>query len=65
MGGTSTYCGNFADRPAPELVRRLKERFPAMQPGQGRFNVSLYHTYRIQDEITIRDGLPEIGRAHV
>ncbi|WP_292081856.1 MULTISPECIES: TonB-dependent receptor [unclassified Brevundimonas] len=33
-------------------------RGPAMQPGQGRFNVSLYHTYRIQDEITIRDGLP-------
>ncbi|MET4684369.1 TonB-dependent receptor [Brevundimonas faecalis] len=30
----------------------------AMQPGQGRFNVSLYHTYRIQDEVTIRDGLP-------
>ncbi|MGX1746454.1 MULTISPECIES: TonB-dependent receptor [unclassified Brevundimonas] len=29
-----------------------------MMPGQGRFNVSLYHTYRIQDEITIRDGLP-------
>ncbi|MGX1587648.1 TonB-dependent receptor [Brevundimonas diminuta] len=27
-------------------------------PGQGRFNISLYHTYRIQDEITIRDGLP-------
>ena len=33
-------------------------RGPAMQPGQGRFNVSLYHTYRLQDEITIRDGLP-------
>ena len=33
-------------------------RDAAMQPGQGRFNVSLYHTYRIQDEITIRDGLP-------
>ncbi|MFE9085415.1 TonB-dependent receptor [Brevundimonas sp. NPDC003935] len=33
-------------------------RGPTMQPGQGRFNVSLYHTYRIQDEITIRDGLP-------
>lgn len=33
-------------------------RGPAMQPGQGRFNISLYHTYRIQDEITIRDGLP-------
>ncbi|WP_409018645.1 TonB-dependent receptor [Brevundimonas vesicularis] len=29
-----------------------------MQPGQGRFNVSLYHTYRIQDEVTIREGLP-------
>src|SRR5690606_14782015 len=33
-------------------------RGPTMQPGQGRFNVSLYHTYRLQDEITIRDGLP-------
>lgn len=33
-------------------------RGAAMQPGQGRFNVSLYHTYRIQDEITIRNGLP-------
>ncbi len=33
-------------------------RGAAMQPGQGRFNVSFYHTYRIQDEITIRDGLP-------
>jgi hypothetical protein len=29
-----------------------------MQPGQGRFNVSVYHTYRIQDEIVIADGLP-------
>ena len=33
-------------------------RGAAIQPGQGRFNVSLYHTYRLQDEITIRDGLP-------
>lgn len=31
-----------------------------MQPGQGRFNVSLFHTYRIQDEIRIRDELPVI-----
>jgi outer membrane receptor protein involved in Fe transport len=30
----------------------------AMQPGQGRFNLSIYHTYRIQDEIVIADGLP-------
>lgn len=29
-----------------------------MMPGQGRFNVSIYHTYRIQDEIVITDGLP-------
>lgn len=33
---------------------------PAMQPGQGRFNISLYHTIRLQDEITIADGLPVI-----
>ena len=31
-----------------------------MQPGQGRFNVSLYHTYRMNDELTIREGLPVI-----
>ena len=29
-----------------------------MQPGQGRFHVSVYHTWRIQDEIVIADGLP-------
>lgn len=29
-----------------------------MQPGQGRFNLSVYHTYRIQDEIVIATGLP-------
>ncbi len=29
-----------------------------MQPGQGRFNLSIYHTYRIQDEIVIATGLP-------
>lgn len=32
----------------------------AMQPGQGRFNLSIYHTYRLQDEIVIADGLPVI-----
>lgn len=30
----------------------------AMQPGQGRFNIGVFHTYRIQDEILIADGLP-------
>jgi hypothetical protein len=29
-----------------------------MQPGQGRFMLSLYHTWRMQDEILIADGLP-------
>jgi len=30
----------------------------AMQPGQGRYMISIYHTYRIQDQILIADGLP-------
>ncbi|MBX9460069.1 MAG: TonB-dependent receptor [Brevundimonas sp.] len=29
-----------------------------MQPGQGRLMVSLYHTWRLQDEILIADGIP-------
>ena len=29
-----------------------------MQPGQGRFMMSIYHTWRLQDEILIADGLP-------
>jgi hypothetical protein len=29
-----------------------------MQPGQGRFNLSVYHTHRLQDEIVIATGLP-------
>lgn len=28
-----------------------------MQPGQGLFNLSLTHTWRVQDEVVIRDGL--------
>lgn len=31
-----------------------------IQPGQGRFNISLFHTYRIQDEIVISPGLQPI-----
>ena len=33
-------------------------RGPSFQPGQGIFNLSVYYTYRIQDEITIRNDLP-------
>ena len=29
-----------------------------MQPGQGRYMISVYHTYRLQDQILIADGLP-------
>lgn len=35
-------------------------RGPQQQPGQGRFNISLFHTVRLQDEITIRENLPVI-----
>ncbi|NBW11432.1 MAG: TonB-dependent receptor, partial [Caulobacteraceae bacterium] len=33
-----------------------------MQPGQGMFNFSIYHTWRFQDEILIADGLPVIDQ---
>ncbi|MES2860295.1 MAG: TonB-dependent receptor [Pseudomonadota bacterium] len=29
-----------------------------VQPGQGRFNLSIYHTVRFSDTVTIRPGLP-------
>ncbi|MBU1345865.1 MAG: TonB-dependent receptor, partial [Alphaproteobacteria bacterium] len=31
-----------------------------MQPGQGRLNLSIYHTVRFTDTVTIRDSLPEL-----
>ena len=31
-----------------------------MQPGQGRFNLSVYHTVRFTDSVVIRDNLPEL-----
>lgn len=33
-------------------------RGSSFQPGQGMLNLSVYYTYRIQDEITIRNDLP-------
>ncbi|WP_235523908.1 TonB-dependent receptor [Caulobacter sp. Root487D2Y] len=36
--------------------------FRGPRPGQGQFQVSLYHTWKLRDEITIRDGLPIIDR---
>jgi hypothetical protein len=32
------------------------------RPGQGQLQVSLYHTWKLKDEIEIRDGLPIIDR---
>lgn len=32
------------------------------RPGQGQLQVSLYHTWKLKDEVTIRDGLPVIDR---
>ncbi|MFC7378201.1 TonB-dependent receptor [Brevundimonas sp. GCM10030266] len=37
-------------------------RGASMQPGQGRWNISLFHTVRLQDELTIADGLPVIDQ---
>jgi hypothetical protein len=37
-------------------------RGPSFQPGQGIFNLSVYYTYRIQDDIVIRDGLPVLDQ---
>jgi hypothetical protein len=34
----------------------------APRPGQGQLQVSLYHTWKLKDEIEIRDGLPIIDR---
>lgn len=63
-GGGPPPGGHGAGGPPPSGGMRMQggggrnRGGGGMMPGQGRFNVSLYHTYRIQDEITIRDGLP-------
>lgn len=65
-GGPPPSGGSGAGGPPPGGAMRVqvggggggRGRGGGMLPGQGRFNVSLYHTYRLQDEITIRDGLP-------
>jgi hypothetical protein len=36
--------------------------FRGPRPGQGQFQLSVYHTWKLKDEITIRDGLPIIDR---
>ena len=41
--------------------RMRGSRGSGMQPGQGMFNLSLTHTWRVQDEVTIRDGLAPLN----
>lgn len=59
MGGPGGGGGQFR---GPGGGGGGRNRGPQMQPGQGRFNLSVYHTYRLQDEIVIRDGLPIIDQ---
>lgn len=33
-----------------------------MRPGQGMFQLSVYHTWRLADEITVRKGLPVLDQ---
>jgi hypothetical protein len=33
-----------------------------MRPGQGMFQLSVYHTWRLTDEITVRKGLPVLDQ---
>ena len=51
-GGGSARGGTHGE------IRMGRPRGPMMQPGQGRLQLSLYHTWRIQDELLIRSGLP-------
>lgn len=55
--------GGGGDRPAGGGGPQIRMgggggRMGGMQPGQGRFNLSIYHTWRLQDEILIAEGLP-------
>lgn len=59
-GGTGGGGGATVQVGGPGGGPGGRGRGPQMQPGQGRFNLSLFHTYRIQDEIRIRDELPVI-----
>ena len=62
--GEGPRAGGGAPSGAPRMGagggRGAGGRGGNMLPGQGRFNVSLYHTYRLTDELTIRQGLPTI-----
>ena len=56
-GGGVMMMGPGPGGPGGPGGRLRGSRGPGMQPGQGMFNLSLTHTWRVQDEVTIRDGL--------
>ncbi|HYC66751.1 TonB-dependent receptor plug domain-containing protein [Brevundimonas sp.] len=62
-GGGDRPRGERGGGEGPQVVRMGgggggRGRGRGMQPGQGRFMLSVYHTYRVRDEILIADGLP-------
>ncbi|MFN6980386.1 MAG: TonB-dependent receptor plug domain-containing protein [Brevundimonas sp.] len=57
-GGTTVVMSGPGGGPGGPGGGRLRgSRGPGMQPGQGMFNLSVTHTWRVQDEVVIRDGL--------
>ena len=57
-GGGAPRSGGREGGGGPMMRMGGGGRGGAMQPGQGRFMLSIYHTYRVRDEILIADGLP-------
>ena len=56
-GGAMRMGGGPGGPGGPGGGRLRGSTAPGMQPGQGMFNFSLTHTWRVQDEVVIRDGL--------
>ena len=60
-GGGMMMMGSGPGGPGGPGGRMRGSRGSGMQPGQGMFNLSLTHTWRVQDEVTIRDGLAPLN----
>lgn len=63
MGGPRPGAGAGGPPPGGGMQVRMGGgggRGGGMQPGQGRFNLSVYHTVRFTDLVVIRDNLPEL-----
>lgn len=60
-GGAMRMGGGPGGPGGPGGGRLRGSAAPGMQPGQGMFNFSLTHTWRVQDEVVIRDGLAPLN----